>query len=37
MVFKNYYKILDLETSHVSIEEIKQVKILVITGKGGIS
>ena len=23
MVFKNYYKILDLETSHVSIEEIK--------------
>lgn len=24
MVFKNYYKILDLETSHVSIEEIKQ-------------
>ena len=24
MVFKNYYKILDLETSHVSIDEIKQ-------------
>ena len=24
MVFKNYYKVLDLETSHVSIEEIKQ-------------
>lgn len=24
MVFKNYYKILGLETSHVSIEEIKQ-------------
>ena len=24
MVFKNYYKILNLETSHVSIEEIKQ-------------
>ena len=24
MVFKNYYKILDLETSHVSIEKIKQ-------------
>ena len=23
MVFKNYYKILDLETSHVSIDEIK--------------
>ncbi len=23
MIFKNYYKILDLETSHVSIEEIK--------------
>ena len=23
MVLKNYYKILDLETSHVSIEEIK--------------
>lgn len=24
MVFKNYYKILDLETSHVSIDEIRQ-------------
>ena len=24
MVLKNYYKILDLETSHVSIDEIKQ-------------
>ena len=24
MVFKNYYKILDLETSYVSIDEIKQ-------------
>ena len=24
MIFKNYYKILGLETSHVSIEEIKQ-------------
>ena len=23
MVYKNYYKILDLETNHVSIEEIK--------------
>ena len=23
MVYKNYYKILDLETSHVSLEEIK--------------
>ena len=23
MVYKNYYKIVDLETSHVSIEEIK--------------
>ena len=23
MVFKNYYKILDLETSHVSIDEVK--------------
>ena len=24
MVFKNYYKILDLETSRVSIDEVKQ-------------
>ena len=23
MIYKNYYKILDLETSHVSLEEIK--------------
>ena len=23
MVYKNYYKILDLETNHVSIDEIK--------------
>ena len=27
MVVKNYYKILDLETSHVSIDEIKREEI----------